>query len=182
MAKILVISGHPHMERSIANKTILDTLKASGKDIAIDDLDAKGCDIDVAAEQEALKAADTIVFQFPVYWFTCPALLKHWMEEVFTPGFAHGEGATGLKGKKFIISATIGAPEVAYTPAAIGHSIEEFFYIFQSMAGFTGMIWENPVLSYGCMFIPGVNTEADKEALIAKAKEHGEKLLQVLGE
>ena len=182
MAKILVISGHPHMERSIANKTILDTLKASGKDIAIDDLAAKGCDIDVAAEQEALKAADTVVFQFPVYWFGYPALLKHWVEEVFTPGFAYGEGATGLKGKKFIVSATIGAPQPAYSAQGIGHTMEEFFYNFQSMAGMTGMELQPLLLSYGCTYVPGVNTDADKEALIAKAKEHGEKLLKALGE
>lgn len=180
MAKILVISGHPHMECSLANKTILETLKASSKDIAIDDLEAKGCDIDVAAEQAALKEADTVVFQFPVYWFGCPALLKHWVEKVFTPGFAYGEGATGLKGKKLIISATAGAPAPAYTKEVLGHTLEEFFYNFQSMAGLTGMALSEPIISYGCKYVPGVSSEADKENVIAIAKAHGEKLIQVL--
>lgn len=184
MAKILVISGHPHLERSIANKTILTELEKAGKEglsIAIDDISGKCCDIDVAAEQAALKEAETIVFQFPVYWFGCPALLKHWIEEVFTPGFAHGEGATGLKGKKLVISATMGAPEAAYSPAALGHSIEEFFYNFQSMAGLTGMTLANPILTYGCMYIPGVSTEEDKEKLVSAAKAHAEKLLKEIG-
>lgn len=185
MAKILVISGHPHLERSIANKTILAELEKAGKEglsIAIDDISETCCTIDVAAEQAALRDADTVVFQFPVYWFGCPALLKHWVEEVFTPGFAHGEGADGLKGKKMIVSATVGAPEAAYSPAALGHSIEEFFYNFQSMAGLTGMVWEEPILTYGCMYIPGVSTEEDKEKLVSAAKAHAEKLLKAIKE
>lgn len=81
MAKVIVISGHPHLERSIMNKTILEELKKaaeSGASIAIDDIAEKGCcHLDVAAEQALLKEADTIVFQFPVYWFNAPAMLKH---------------------------------------------------------------------------------------------------------
>ncbi len=181
MAKILVVSAHPHLERSLMNKTILEELKASGLDLVVDDLAEGCCHVDVAAEQAALKAADTIVFQFPVYWLNAPALLKHWYEEVFTPGFAHGEGAEGLKGKKLILSATIGAPEAAYSAQGLGHTVEEFFANFQVMAAMTGMTLAAPILSYGCMFIPGVSSEADKEALLAKAKEHAKKLIAELG-
>lgn len=166
MAKVIVISGHPHLERSIMNKTILEELKKAaegGASIAIDDIAEKGCcHLDVAAEQALLKEADTIVFQFPVYWFNAPAMLKHWYEEVFTPGFAHGEGASGLKGKKLIISATAGAPDGAYSTA--------------------GMDMAKPILTYGAMFIPGVSTEADKEKLVALAKEHAKKLLCEIGD
>ncbi len=102
MAKVIVISGHPHLERSIMNKTILEELKKAaegGASIAIDDIAEKGCcHLDVAAEQALLKEADTIVFQFPVYWFNAPAMLKHWYEEVFTPGLCtrrRGEWAQG---------------------------------------------------------------------------------------
>ncbi len=181
MAKILVISAHPHMERSLMNKTILEELQKSSLDLAVHDIAEGCCHVDVAAEQAALKEAETIVFQFPVYWFNAPALLKHWYEEVFTPGFAHGEGAEGLKGKKLIISATIGAPEAAYSEAGLGHSVSDFFANFYTMAAMTGMEMGTPVLSYGCMYIPGVSTEADKEAMIAKAKEHAGRLVAELG-
>ena len=176
MAKVIVISGHPHLERSIMNKTILEELKKaaeSGASIAIDDIAEKGCcHLDVAAEQALLKEADTIVFQFPVYWFNAPAMLKHWYEEVFTPGFAHGEGASGLKGKKLIISATAGAPDGAYSTAGMGHTLDEFF----------DMEMAKPILTYGAMFIPGVSTETDKEKLISLAKEHAKKLLEEIGD
>ena len=138
--------------------------------------------MDVAAEQALLKEADTIVFQFPVYWFNAPAMLKHWYEEVFTPGFAHGEGATGLKGKKLIISATAGAPDGAYSTAGMGHTLDEFFDNFYVMAAMTGMEMAKPILTYGAMFIPGVSTKADKEKLVALAKEHAKKLLEEIGD
>ena len=181
MAKILVISAHPHMERSLMNKTILEELTQSSLDLSIRDIAADCCHVDVAEAQAALKEAETIVFQFPVYWFNAPALLKHWYEEVFTPGFAHGEGAEGLKSKKLILSATIGAPEAAYSPQGLGHSMSDFFANFYTMAAMTGMEMGDPVLSYGCMYIPGVSTEADKEAMIAKAKEHAKKLIAEIG-
>lgn len=186
MAKVIVISGHPHLERSIMNKTILEELKKAaegGASIAIDDIAEKGCcHLDVAAEQALLKEADTIVFQFPVYWFNAPAMLKHWYEEVFTPGFAHGEGASGLKGKKLIISATAGAPDGAYSTAGMGHTLDEFFDNFYVMAAMTGMEMAKPILTYGAMFIPGVSTEADKEKLVSLAKEHAKKLLEEIGD
>ena len=175
MAKVLVISAHPHMERSLMNKTILEELKNFSA-VSIHDIAEGCCHVDVAAEQAALKEADTLVFQFPVYWFNAPALLKHWYEEVFTPDFAHGEGATGLKGKKLILSATVGAPEAAYSAEGLGHSLKEFFANFYTMAAMTGMEMAEPVVSYGCAYIPGVSSEADKEAMIAKAKEHAKKL------
>ena len=181
MAKILVISAHPHMERSLMNKTILEELTQSSLDLSIRDIAADCCHVDVAEAQAALKEAETIVFQFPVYWFNAPALLKHWYEEVFTPGFAHGEGAEGLKGKKLVLSATIGAPEAAYSAQGLGHSMSDFFANFGAMAAMTGMKMGTPVLSYGCMYIPGVSTEADKEALIAKAKDHAKKLVEEIG-
>lgn len=40
--------------------------------------------IDVAAEQAALSAADRIVWQFPLYWYSGPGLMKKWLDQVLT--------------------------------------------------------------------------------------------------
>lgn len=45
-----------------------------------------------AAEQEKLLWADTIIFQFPLWWYTMPAILKGWVDRVFTYRFAYGVG------------------------------------------------------------------------------------------
>lgn len=93
-----------------------------------------------------------------------------------------GEGASGLKGKKLIISATAGAPDGAYSTAGMGHTLDEFFDNFYVMAAMTGMEMAKPILTYGAMFIPGVSTEADKEKLVSLAKEHAKKLLEEIGD
>ena len=47
--------------------------------------------IDVTAEQAKLVKADVIVWQFPVNWYSLPALLKKWLDNVFSHGFAYGD-------------------------------------------------------------------------------------------
>lgn len=110
MAKILVVSGHPHLDKSLANRTILETLKGLGPDFTLHRLDETGWDFDVKKEQELLKDADVIVFQFPIQWYSYPALMKHWVEDVFAHGFAYGTGGTALKGKKFQLPSPPAAP------------------------------------------------------------------------
>ena len=50
---------------------------------------------DVAAEQAKLLAADAVIFQFPLWWFGLPAMLKGWFDRVFSNGFAYGLTAPG---------------------------------------------------------------------------------------
>ncbi|VEU20636.1 DEKNAAC101549 [Brettanomyces naardenensis] len=47
---------------------------------------------DVKAEQEKLLWADTVILQFPLWWFAMPAILKGWVDRVFACGFAYGVG------------------------------------------------------------------------------------------
>ncbi len=39
--------------------------------------------------QEAVKEADALIFIYPVWWYTYPAILKGFFDRVFTPGFAY---------------------------------------------------------------------------------------------
>lgn len=47
---------------------------------------------DVVAEQQKLLWADVLILQFPLWWFTMPAILKGWVDRVFAYGFAYGVG------------------------------------------------------------------------------------------
>jgi NAD(P)H dehydrogenase (quinone) len=38
---------------------------------------------EIEAEQRKLFWADAVIFQFPMWWFTMPAILKGWVERVF---------------------------------------------------------------------------------------------------
>jgi NAD(P)H dehydrogenase (quinone) len=47
---------------------------------------------DVAAEQQKLRQADLVILQFPLWWFSMPAIMKGWFERVYAYGFAYGVG------------------------------------------------------------------------------------------
>ena len=47
---------------------------------------------DVVAEQEKLFRADFLIFQFPLWWFGLPAILKGWVDRVFAAGLTYGGG------------------------------------------------------------------------------------------
>ena len=42
---------------------------------------------DIVSEQEKLSRADLVIFQFPMYWFSVPAILKGWFDRTFAAGF-----------------------------------------------------------------------------------------------
>jgi NAD(P)H dehydrogenase (quinone) len=47
---------------------------------------------DVRAEQDKLLWADVLILQFPLWWYTMPAILKGWVDRVYAYGFAYGVG------------------------------------------------------------------------------------------
>ena len=62
---------------------------------------------DAIREAARVEAADAIVLVFPVYWWSFPALLKGWIDRVFTAGWAYSVDPStttrGLLGDKPII-------------------------------------------------------------------------------
>ncbi len=73
---------------------------------------------DIATEVARLEACDLLVFQFPIWWFGLPAILKGWVDRVFVMGRIYGGGRvydTGrFRGRRAMLSLTTGAPEDAW--------------------------------------------------------------------
>jgi NAD(P)H dehydrogenase (quinone) len=73
---------------------------------------------DIRAEQDKVRRADLIMFHFPVWWFSVPAILKGWFDRVFVTGvtwnFGHIYDAGLLKGKKAMLVVTTGGGEDLY--------------------------------------------------------------------
>jgi glutathione-regulated potassium-efflux system ancillary protein KefF len=90
MSKVVIISGHPDLEASYTNKIILEEAAKGISSVDIRRLDTLYPDyrIDVEAEQAALVTADVIVLQYPFYWYSTPALMKKWVDDVLAGGFA----------------------------------------------------------------------------------------------
>lgn len=55
---------------------------------------------DVAAEQERIDRADALVLVYPVYWWSFPAMMKGWIDRVFTSGWAYEDTPDGKWIKK----------------------------------------------------------------------------------
>jgi glutathione-regulated potassium-efflux system ancillary protein KefF len=184
MTKVLIISGHPDLDHSLASRTILEDLQdVPGLTIEQRRLDRLYPDfrIDVAAEQAALVDADIMVWQFPLHWYALPALMKKWVDDVLVFGFAHGTGGDKLHGKPLIQSFTTGAPAEAYAYGKpMNYTIAEFLPPQIQTAALCGMIWQQPVHSSGMMFIPGVSSDADRARVEAAAHNHAHRLIAML--
>jgi len=184
MSKVLVISGHPDLDKSIANRVILADLQdVPGLSIEVRRLDRLYPDfqIDVAAEQKALLEADLIVWQFPFHWYALPALMKTWVDDVLVHGFAFGSGGDKLRGKNLILSFTTGAGAEAYNHGQpMNHTVEEFLPPLRQTALLCGMNYQSPVYSNSMIYIPGVSSDADRAMIEARAHNHAHKLTGML--
>ncbi|WP_406609456.1 NAD(P)H-dependent oxidoreductase [Agarivorans sp. JK6] len=178
MSKVVVISGHPNLEESWTNKTILKKLSTSIENLDVRRLDSLYPDynIDVAAEQAALLDADIIILQYPYYWYSVPALLKKWIDDVFSFNFAYGPEGDKLKNKHFLLSFTVGGPEESYDPLGYNHfTIEQLAYPLQQTCYLAGMNYLAPIYTHRMVYIPGVyNTQEEVEQ---RANQHGERLI-----
>ena len=183
VSNILIISGHPNLEDSYANKLILDRLEASDLNTHIRYLDriyANGA-CDVAQEQAHMRAADIIVFQFPLYWYAVPAIMKQWMEDVYTFGFAFGPDGSQLRGKKFIASVTVGGSAEKYKSAEIKEnckSIASFLKPVTELAKFSAMVPQEIIYTFQMAYIKGVHEH--ENAVLDRAESHAEKLITAI--
>ena len=148
---ICVIHAHPYLSQSRANRALADAVRTLPEvelrplyDLYPD------FDIDFDAEQQALARARLVVWMHPVYWYSVPALLKHWFDKVLAYGWAYGEGGTALAGKHCLWVPTIGGDEDAYAPAGLhARPFATFVPPIEQTARYCGMQWEPPYIVYG---------------------------------
>jgi len=177
MKKTLVVLAHPNFEsQSIANKIIVEQIKTIAG-VKIRDLyrECPSFHFNVKAEQAALLDAESVIFQFPFYWYSVPGILKEWMDQVLTYGFAYGSTGDKLKGKAFLASITIGGPEESYR--ADGYNcfpVADLLKPLEQMTNLTGMIYHQPVISHNMIYISGVYNK--KEDVEERARDHARRL------
>lgn len=185
MSKILVVSGHPDLDNSTANKTIIENLENLLPNVYVHRLDKaiSNGNFDIKKEQELIEKYDTLVFVSPFYWYSWSSLMKKWVDEVFVFGFAHGLGGDKVKNKKIMLSFTTGAPIEEYThEGAMKHSVEEFLYPVEGLANLCQMIQLPHVYSNGMSFIPQVHGEERLKEVQNKAKEQAKKIAKIIRE
>ena len=98
---------------------------------------------DVKAEQAKVAAADVVLFHFPVWWFSMPAIVKGWVDRVFSRGFAYATGRkyeTGhFKGKRAMLCITTGTAGTLYEPNGIDGDLHHVLWpIHNGILAYTG--------------------------------------------
>lgn len=114
--EILVIATHPNIKESRVNKVWIENLKKESN-ITVRFLDEIYEDIkkiDIEKEKKFLEKAERVVFQFPFYWYSMPALMREYFDKVLQFGWAYGPRGDALKGKEFLVALSVGAPEYSY--------------------------------------------------------------------
>ncbi len=149
LPKVLVIYAHPEPNASIANQVMIKKIE-SLEHVTIHEL--YGCYpdffIDVAAEHQRLLAHDVIVFQHPLFMYSCPALLKEWFDRVLGKGFAFGAG-NALKGKYWRSVITTGGKQEAFGAKGYNkYPLDEILQPFELTAALCQMQWIEPLVLY----------------------------------
>lgn len=172
MRKILVLFAHPKFEQSDVNQALINQIQKL-EHVHIRDLYELYPDfhIDIQAEQEVLFQHEVIIWHHPIYWYSCPPLLKQWIDLVLEFGWAYGPGGVFLKNKFVMNVVTSGGSQEVYSPEGRNrYTIEEFLRPFEATAYLCHMRYMPP------FHVSGTHRISDKE-LKSKAEAYQELIL-----
>ena len=168
----LVVVAHP----DLASSRITAHLAEAVRDLAhvtIHELGPVYRDgrFDVAREQQLVRDHDRIVWQFPWYWYSVPAVLKAWIDQVLTYGFAYGSSGSALRGKTLQLVTSTGGPEESYASVdpTSRFTMTQLLAPLNATARLIGMRLAEPLVLHGA------RTVSD-ESLAVRAKRYRELL------
>lgn len=167
MTKTLILLFHRDLSQSKANAA-LSAAAAGLPGVEIVDMQALypyGIDIFRDGEREAarLLGADRIVLQFPIQWYSTPALLKAWQDAVLTRMFYLAYEAEGrrLEGTPLMLAATAGNVPDAYRPGGRNmFAMIDLLAPLRATAHRCGLPWSDPFILYEADKLPAEALEA----------------------
>lgn len=133
---------------------------------------------DIASEIEKVQEADLLVFTFPVFWFSVPAILKGWVDRVFISGPFYGGrriyGEGGLKGKKALAVFSLGGREHMFGPAAIHGELQSGMlrHFLQGTLGYVGLEVLEPFVAWHVPYV----TPDERVAILGDLRQHIERI------
>lgn len=159
----LIVTAHPiktSLSHTLAQR-IAGKLQEQGTQVEIADLHAEGfspamirADLDlyhgdasalpddVLREQQRVERADMLIFVFPFYWWSVPALLKGWFDRVLTVNWAYKVGEEGrivgnLRDVPVRLVATAGSDIAGFDKHGYSAAIQS--QIVEGVFGFCGL-------------------------------------------
>ncbi|NEW65449.1 NAD(P)H-dependent oxidoreductase [Carnobacteriaceae bacterium zg-84] len=154
--KTLVVIGHPKPNESHVNVFLKESV-AQIEEVIWHVLANR--QIDVEQERALLKSVDRIILQFPIYWYSCPSLLKEWIDTVFS--FQMHE----LEGKEFGIVALMGGAQKQYQAGGKEmYTVSEMLRPFEMLARHLKMTYLPPLSIHQFSYM----SEQEKQALLVE--------------
>lgn len=151
MPRVLILFAHPAYQRSRINRALIQAV--AGMDgVTVHDLYEAYPDymIDVKKEQALLQEHDVIVFHHPLFWYSCPAILKEWLDLVLTHGWAYGSEGTALKGKLALQCVSAGGERESYAQHGFNrHTLRQFLASFDQTCRLCSVTWLGPFAIHG---------------------------------
>lgn len=128
---------------------------------------AKTLAADIQRELDKLLWADLVIFNFPIYWFSAPAILKGWFDRVLVSGICYGGkrfyDQGGLAGKQALLSVTLGGREHMFGEGAIHGPLEDMLRpILRGTLAYTGMAVLPPFVAW---HVPYIGNDARQDFL-----------------
>lgn len=141
---ILIIYGHPYPHQSRINHRLLDAVRDL-QYVQIRELYQlyPDFDVDIPAEHAVIEQADLVILQHPMRWYSMPALMKEWIDRVFSYGWAYGEGGIALQGKTIMWAVTAGGSIENFNVGDFP-GIAPLAQPLQATASYCGMEWHPP--------------------------------------
>lgn len=162
--EILVIATHPNIKDSKVNKVWIEALKKESNVTVrfLDEIYEENKTIDVEKEKIFLERTERVVFQFPFYWYSMPALMREYFDKVLEFGWAYGPNGDALKEKEFLVALSVGAPEYSYMGGSYNNfTITELLRPLEATANAVQMIY----LPYFALFdVPRLSDEDIEES------------------
>ncbi|TKZ35900.1 NAD(P)H-dependent oxidoreductase [Brachyspira catarrhinii] len=146
--KNLIIFAHTFWKNSKVNRALLEELK-DNKNVNIHNLSViypDGKINSVKSEVTLLKEADNIIFQFPLFWYSMPSILKEW-QDIVLADILYGSEPKALENKTFKIITTAGSEKSFYD--TLDFNMNEILSPINLSFKFIGVKIEEPFCIYG---------------------------------
>lgn len=155
-SKTLIVVSHPNLKDSVVNKRWIEELRKHPDLYTVNDLYHHYPDgeIDVKKEQALIEQHKNLILQFPLYWFNSPPLLKKWLDEVFTYGWAYGSNSgQPLKDRKLALAVSAGISEKELAKdGRYNHSLSQVLLPFEMTARYVKADYAEFYPFYGAEF------------------------------
>ncbi|KPA21429.1 General stress protein 14 [Shimia sp. SK013] len=153
MAKVIHYYAHPGHRFSHTNKAMWDASQPV-EGVTRVDLYAEypRHNVNIDREQRRLIDHDVVLFQFPVFWYSAPSLLKEWIDLTLEHGFAYGKDGDKLCGKWMMLAVTAAGPQDAYSEGGYQHfPLRTFLTPFEQTARLCKMRFAAPYVFYDAL-------------------------------